>query len=45
MAERFEIPLELLAKILQQLARHGLIVAHKGVHGGSEHGSSRFYER
>ena len=33
-AERFEIPLELLAKILQQLARHGLIVAHKGVHGG-----------
>jgi Rrf2 family protein len=33
-AERFEIPLELLAKILQQLARHGLISAHKGVHGG-----------
>jgi Rrf2 family protein len=33
-AERFEIPLELLAKILQQLARHGLIAAEKGVHGG-----------
>lgn len=33
-AERFEIPLELLAKILQRLSRDGLIVAHKGVHGG-----------
>ena len=33
-AERFDIPVELLAKILQQLARHGLVVAHKGVHGG-----------
>jgi Rrf2 family protein len=33
-AERFDIPGELLAKILQQLARHGLVVAHKGVHGG-----------
>lgn len=33
-AERFDIPLELLAKILQQLARHGLIAAHKGTHGG-----------
>jgi len=33
-AERFEIPLELLAKILQRLSRDGLIVAHRGVHGG-----------
>lgn len=33
-AERFGIPLELLAKILQQLARRGLIAAHKGTHGG-----------
>jgi Rrf2 family protein len=33
-AARFEIPLELLSKILQRLARCGLIVAHKGVHGG-----------
>ena len=33
-AERFEIPVELLAKILQRLARYGLITAHKGVHGG-----------
>ena len=33
-AERFDIPGELLAKILQQLARHHLVAAHKGVHGG-----------
>jgi Rrf2 family iron-sulfur cluster assembly transcriptional regulator len=33
-AERFDIPGELLAKVLQQLARHGLVAAHKGVHGG-----------
>ena len=33
-AERFNIPLELLAKILQQLAHRGLIAAHQGVHGG-----------
>ena len=33
-SERFDIPVELLAKVLQQLARHGLVAAHKGVHGG-----------
>jgi Rrf2 family protein len=33
-AERFNIPLELLAKILQQLVRRGVIAAHKGAHGG-----------
>jgi len=33
-AERFGIPLELLAKILQHLARHGMVSAHKGTHGG-----------
>jgi Rrf2 family protein len=33
-AERFDIPLELLAKILQQLAHQGLVAAHKGIHGG-----------
>lgn len=33
-AERFDIPLELLAKILQQLAHQGLVAAHKGTHGG-----------
>lgn len=33
-AERFGIPLDLLAKILQQLAHRGLVAAHKGTHGG-----------
>ena len=33
-AERFDIPLDLLAKILQQLAHQGLVAAHKGIHGG-----------
>src|SRR5215831_16907060 len=33
-AERFEIPPELLAKILQRLAHGGLITAQRGVHGG-----------
>jgi Rrf2 family protein len=33
-AERFDIPVELLAKILQRLARRGLVAAHKGVRGG-----------
>ena len=33
-AARFDIPLELLAKILQQLAHHRLIAAEKGVRGG-----------
>ena len=33
-AQRFEIPAELLAKILQRLAHGGLITAHRGVHGG-----------
>jgi DNA-binding IscR family transcriptional regulator len=28
-AERFDVPLEFLATILQRLARHGLIAAHK----------------
>jgi Rrf2 family protein len=32
--DRFGIPLELLAKILQHLARHGMVSAHKGTHGG-----------
>jgi Rrf2 family protein len=33
-ADRFDIPSELLAKILQQVAHRGLVVAHKGVRGG-----------
>jgi Rrf2 family protein len=33
-SERFGIPLELLAKVLQQLAHHRLVAAHKGMRGG-----------
>jgi Rrf2 family protein len=33
-AERYDIPVELLAKVLQQLSRLGLVAAQKGVHGG-----------
>lgn len=33
-AERYDIPVELLAKVLQHLARVGFVAAHKGAHGG-----------
>jgi Rrf2 family protein len=33
-AERFHIPVELLAKVLQHLVRHGLVTADRGVRGG-----------
>src|SRR5689334_5424157 len=33
-AERHDIPLELLAKVLQQLTRRGLLVSQMGIHGG-----------
>ena len=33
-AEQYDIPLELLAKILQRLARRGFLASHQGVHGG-----------
>ncbi|OFW02582.1 MAG: hypothetical protein A3I61_17425 [Acidobacteria bacterium RIFCSPLOWO2_02_FULL_68_18] len=33
-AERYGIPAELLAKVLQHLARLGFVAAQKGVHGG-----------
>jgi Rrf2 family protein len=33
-AERYDIPVELLAKVLQHLARQGLIAAQKGAYGG-----------
>ena len=33
-AERYDIPLELLAKVLQRLARGGFLVSHKGIRGG-----------
>ena len=33
-SKRYEIPYELLAKVLQRLSRKGLIVSHQGVKGG-----------
>ncbi len=33
-AEAYDIPPELLAKVLQQLARAGLLESHQGIHGG-----------
>ncbi|MFQ5799956.1 MAG: RrF2 family transcriptional regulator [Bacteroidota bacterium] len=33
-SERYDIPYELLAKVLQRLAKKGLIISHQGVHGG-----------
>jgi len=33
-AEEYNIPYELLAKVMQKLTRAGLIVSHQGVHGG-----------
>ncbi len=33
-ADRYKIPYELLAKVLQRLAKSGLIVSHQGVNGG-----------
>jgi len=34
LAQRFDIPIELLAKVLQKLARAGLLVSHQGLRGG-----------
>ena len=33
-AARYDIPVELLAKVLQRLARHGLLESHQGTRGG-----------
>ncbi len=33
-AEQYDIPAELMAKVLQRLARHGLLVSHQGTRGG-----------
>jgi Rrf2 family protein len=33
-AEHFDIPVELLAKVLQRLVREGLLVSHQGTRGG-----------
>ena len=35
-AERYDIPIELMAKVLTRLVRAGLLVSHQGVHGGYE---------
>jgi Rrf2 family protein len=33
-AEQYDIPIELMAKVLQQLARRGLLSSHQGTRGG-----------
>jgi Rrf2 family protein len=33
-AEQYDIPVELLAKVLQRLVRKGLLVSHQGTRGG-----------
>jgi Rrf2 family protein len=33
-AERYDIPVELMAKVLQRLARRGLLTSHQGTRGG-----------
>ena len=33
-AEAFDIPIELLAKVLQRLVRRGLLASHQGTRGG-----------
>lgn len=33
-AEQYDIPIELMAKVLQRLARRGLLTSHQGTHGG-----------
>jgi len=33
-AERYDIPIELMAKVLQRLVQHGLLASHQGTRGG-----------
>ncbi|MPY90449.1 MAG: Rrf2 family transcriptional regulator [Luteitalea sp.] len=33
-AEQYDIPVELMAKVLQRLTRHSLLVSHQGTRGG-----------
>ena len=33
-AEQYDIPIELMAKVLQRLARSGLLISHQGTRGG-----------
>ena len=35
-AETYDIPVELMAKVLTRLVRSGLLISHQGVHGGFE---------
>jgi len=35
-AELYDIPIELMAKVLQRLVRRGLLASHQGTHGGYE---------
>ena len=35
-AETYDIPIELMAKVLTRLVRSGLLTSHQGVHGGYE---------
>ena len=35
-AELYDIPIELMAKVLQRLARRGLLASHQGTRGGYE---------
>ncbi len=33
-AEQYDIPVKLMAKVLQRLAKRGLLASHQGTHGG-----------
>jgi Rrf2 family protein len=33
-AELYDVPIELMAKVLQRLVRRGLLASHQGTHGG-----------
>ena len=35
-AEAYDVPVELLAKVLQRLVRQGLLASHQGINGGYE---------
>src|ERR687897_684927 len=39
-AEQYDIPIELMAKVLQRLARRGLLASHQGTRGGYRLGRS-----
>ena len=33
-AEKYDIPVDLMAKVLTRLVRSGLLISHQGIHGG-----------